>query len=382
MTQTPILFYGDSPSLQTGLGRIGRDHATRTCELPEFRVGFLGRGGIGSRNLPFIQYDFDEVRGWGSDQMIQHVWENFAGDSGGIIFAIYDPSRTKWLSQGEWMRRNRHRVKLWTYVPVDGACGNERLTDDEYQALYGFDRVLAYGEYGARVLSGTIGSPVDWLPHGIDTKVFKPQDRRAARVAMEARERDKIVGCVMTNQARKDWAVAIHTLARLPAWKGWFHTDTDVRHWNIPELLAEFGVRERVKLTYTGSMSDSDLAFFYSACNVTILPSSEGFGFPIAESLACGTPVIHTSHAGGCWGLDTVKYIAPATYRIEGPFNRVRPVFDSEQWAAVVERGTHSTREECVASVAHLDWDMLFPSRWAKWLKEGIGADRNRFATA
>src|SRR3990167_1439746 len=240
MIQTPILFFGDSPSLKTGLGRIGRDLAIRTAEMPEFRVGFLGRGGIGSRDIPVMQYDFDEVRGWGNDAMIRHGWEDFAGDKGGIIFAIYDPSRTDWLSQGDWMSKRRHKVKLWTYVPIDSACGNERLTGQEHDALYGFDRILAYGEYGSRILSNTMGVPVDWLPHGIDTRTFHPQDRGAARVAMEARERDKILGCVMTNQARKDWPVAAQTLALLPDWKGWFHVDVDTRHWNLPELLDQF----------------------------------------------------------------------------------------------------------------------------------------------
>ena len=46
MSPTPLLFIGDSPDLRTGLGRIGRDLASLCCQLPQFRVGFLGRAGI------------------------------------------------------------------------------------------------------------------------------------------------------------------------------------------------------------------------------------------------------------------------------------------------------------------------------------------------
>jgi hypothetical protein len=62
---TPILFLGDAPELPGGLSRIGRDLATQVCGLPQFRVGYLGRGGVGSRRFPFQQYGFPEARQWG-----------------------------------------------------------------------------------------------------------------------------------------------------------------------------------------------------------------------------------------------------------------------------------------------------------------------------
>lgn len=41
------------------------------------------------------------------------------------------------------------------------------------------------------------------------------------------------------------------------------------------------------------NISDQDLALFYSAADVLVHPSKlEGFGFPILEAMACGTPVV------------------------------------------------------------------------------------------
>lgn len=377
MTPTPLLFLGDSPSLQTGLGRIGRDLAARASSLPQFRVGFLGRGGIGSRLLPFTQYDFDESRGWGGPGLLDHVWNDFAGrGSKGIIFCIWDPSRLAWLAQGDWMATRRNQIKLWLYCPVDGACVDNRLTEDEVAALQGFDRLLAYGEYGKRVMEASLETTrerayVDWLPHGIDLSAFFPRPRRDAKSAAGFKQRDRVLGCVMTNQARKDWAVAVQVLAQLPGWQGWFHTDVPARHWNIIELCKQFRVLDRVKLTYTGEMDDAGLAYHYSACDVTILPSAEGWGFPIAESLACGTPVLASAHAGGNWGLSTVAYMPPSGFRIEGVYNRIRPAFDAEEWSRRILAGEFPSVEDCAASVKHLGWDMLWMGRWQKWLLEG-----------
>jgi glycosyltransferase involved in cell wall biosynthesis len=43
---------------------------------------------------------------------------------------------------------------------------------------------------------------------------------------------------------------------------------------------------------------DEDLPYFYNAAEVLVMPSLyEGFGLPVVEAMACGTPVVCT-HAG------------------------------------------------------------------------------------
>lgn len=51
-------------------------------------------------------------------------------------------------------------------------------------------------------------------------------------------------------------------------------------------------------VTFTGFIPDEDLACFYSAAQLFIMPSfDEGFGLPAMEAMACGAPVA-VSHAG------------------------------------------------------------------------------------
>src|SRR5690606_35896953 len=44
---------------------------------------------------------------------------------------------------------------------------------------------------------------------------------------------------------------------------------------------------------FTGFIPVDDMPFFYNAASVFVYPSLyEGFGLPVVESMACGTPVI------------------------------------------------------------------------------------------
>jgi len=369
MRQTPILFIGDSPDVRSGLARIGRELAAFTCSLPEFRVGYLGRGGLSTRQCPFVQYVFDVRHGFGDEDIMSRVWGDFAGDQEGVIFAIWDASRLAWLVN--WAQ-NRPKVKLWIYAPVDAAGPHGRLTAFERSILQRFSRVLAYGKFGAEVLSNTLGTSIDWIPHGIQTDVFQPRDKQAARIAMNYHTGEQVMGCVMTNQIRKDWSIAAATLAEMPDWKAWWHVDVLERHWSLPNLIDEYGIADRVKLTFTGNLSDTEMSYYYSACNVTLLPSSEGYGYPIAESLACGVPVAHGAYGGGNWALPTVRYVNPIAYRTEGVFNCTRPVFAAGDWHLAIAGYQGPSTEDCRASVEFLDWKNLWPSRWVKWIKAGV----------
>jgi len=73
----------------------------------------------------------------------------------------------------------------------------------------------------------------------------------------------------------------------------------------LRELALRLGIDQRVR--WIDSVSDELLRACYSAAQATILPSrQEGFGLPVIESMACGTPVICADAAslpevaGGC----------------------------------------------------------------------------------
>ncbi|MBN1257608.1 MAG: glycosyltransferase family 4 protein [Planctomycetes bacterium] len=64
--------------------------------------------------------------------------------------------------------------------------------------------------------------------------------------------------------------------------------------WGLQRLkrtITELGIESRVR--QTGFVDDKDLPVLYALADALIFPSlAEGFGFPVLEAMACGTPVI------------------------------------------------------------------------------------------
>ncbi|MCL5292423.1 MAG: glycosyltransferase family 4 protein [Actinobacteria bacterium] len=59
----------------------------------------------------------------------------------------------------------------------------------------------------------------------------------------------------------------------------------------IFEMVDELDLREDV--IFTGSVSTDDLVAIYNGADLLVFPSwYEGFGFPVLEAMACGTPVV------------------------------------------------------------------------------------------
>lgn len=389
----PILFVGDSPNLKTGLGRIGRDLATLTAQLPEFRVGYFGRGGQYTRSLPFAQYSFQPTyeAQWGEDKLANALWDFARGDERVIVFTIWDPSRVTWVRDVIGAG-----VQLWGYFAVDGkGIGVEgALTGILKRTLLQYDRRLAYTAFGARVLLAATGlgaasTGADFLPHGINLSKFQPRDQSQARKVLGLIPHDPVIGCVMANQPRKDWGALLQSMQLLKLAQPGFNpklicrTDDLSLHWNIPALIADLGLDDGTVTMFTAETSDEDLSWWYSACDLTVLPSlGEGFGYPIVESLACGVPVIHIDYAGGAeivrrWDS---SYLLPVeSFRIDTRWNIQRPVIDPMHLARRVfdylTMRAH-TLAKCRASVEDLSWEFRWP-QWREWLLSGIeGVER------
>ena len=70
------------------------------------------------------------------------------------------------------------------------------------------------------------------------------------------------------------------------------------------ELVANLDISGRV--IFPGYIAQEDLPALYSLAKIFVYPSYyEGFGLPVLEAMACGTPVITTNISSMpriCWG--------------------------------------------------------------------------------
>ncbi len=405
MKPIPVALLSDSPCTPSGLGRITRDLATRLYKsnLP-IRVATVGFNGSGSRDLPFAQYQCGPYASSNDiPKALPGLVDWFSGEKG-LLFTIFDIPRLEsfrfsQMYGGDWARwlgQEKSPFYLAGYFPIDGHSPLG-MTEQMGETLRAFDSVGAYGPYGRGVLERTLAGLTPpkpthlWeAPHGIDTSVFKPLDRALGRMRL-SRQVDsglkdaegqpiprticvapeaKLLGIVGTNQMRKDWGSAFQLLQKLPEWKAWIHTDRLLNFWSIPDLVQQYGVEDRVFITK--GLEDSTLAELYSSCDVTFgLGAGEGFGFPLAEAMACGVPSLHTDYAGGADLLPKEFLVDPLTLVPQGPYCIQRPILDVEGFAAKIREGLPPLDCQKWASDRY-GWDGLWRTTWLPIWKDLI----------
>lgn len=399
--QIPLLVVSDAVSASTGLARIARDLTVRihTNISDLYRVASAGYGGPTSRHFGFHQYALEGVKADWVLPTLPEIWNDHAGDERGAILFIWDSSRLSWFSQPElfeellegypglkaWLLKPN--FEKWLYCPIDAEGPRGRLTFPVMKTLLGFDRIIAYTGWGADVIGRTIGDAeaekrrLTALPHGVDEELFYELPRQACRKAFFTRtgaqsvtnrkpeplsDDEYLVSILATNQARKDWALAIETAAIIAhdqKVRLWAHTDILERAWSIPALLVDHGMVERTVIS-TGNISDENMAVGYSASDLVIGNAPEGFGYVEAEAQFCGTPVITGSYAGAAEIVPPERQIAPVAFRYDGVFSSKRPVYDATDWA----RKASEWLGERVSPDAKFGWERLWP-RWEAMLR-------------
>jgi glycosyltransferase involved in cell wall biosynthesis len=392
MARVPFLIVGDAPEGHSGLGRILRDLRRRLSDAAEadaLGVDVKTCAWVADpkyRGTPpcglatgLADWRFMNIETWGREA-VESAWQYFYGDRPGIVFTIWDPARCH-----AFLELPAHLTK-WGYFAVDGHNRRSTFGGPAAEAVKGYQRVLAYGLYGAQTLARVFDAGsrvVEYLPHGIDTSVFKPTMTAAARAAAEriigARLTDqtRVIGCVATNQARKDLGLVFETMASL-IMRGqdvhlWLHIDEQVTEaWSVPQLYEDYPAL-RGRLSVSQSVTDEVLAACYASCSVTIAPGrGEGFGYPILESQWCGTPVVGFDYAGGAEYLPDAGRARTHMYRPEGPYNLLRPIGDAGHWASLIERLLTTDNAWTMPPAAHRTrWSTLWPE-WREWVAAGL----------
>ena len=367
----PILIVSDSPDCKSGLARIGRDIASR-LHAAGAKVGYCGYWGRGGETpCPHLCAGPDPTKHLIPVTLAANEFFN-AGP--GVVLFFYDPT---WLipfgggdavptagwenvAVQDWARRRKERgVELWGSFPVDAHCPSGKLPSITCDLLHHFDRFAAWTEYGRHVLARSVAEcPV--LPLGMEC-VWQGGKAERGRQILGVVGRP-ILGAVGTNQQRKDWGLVFQAFSMMPEeWVLWIHIDRRHDYWNLNQLVEEYKLSDRVRLTKP--LSDEQLADCYAACAVTFAPGrGEGFGYPILESQLAGTPCVAIEYAGGV--ELTPNHVMPAFLRPEGPYSFLRPVVEpgylAVRLAGLLERGD---------PVQYL-WENVWP-RWETWFREG-----------
>jgi glycosyltransferase involved in cell wall biosynthesis len=135
---------------------------------------------------------------------------------------------------------------------------------------------------------GADPAKVEVLRNGVDTALFRPIDRAAARKQLGLRRPTLIsVGLLVE---RKGHHRVIEAMRLLPDYDLLILGEGGERA-RLEGLIKLYGLGDRVRLL--GAHPHAELPLFYSAADALILASSrEGWANVLLEAMACGTPVV------------------------------------------------------------------------------------------
>jgi glycosyltransferase involved in cell wall biosynthesis len=136
------------------------------------------------------------------------------------------------------------------------------------------------------------------VPDGVDTRLFRPV--RAAHTLAQWRRQvlgDDVPFILYVGKPtkRRNLPNLLHAFARLKKNTGLPHKllliGTSLPGVSFDPVIDELGLQRDV--VTIGYSSHADMVLAYNAAAVMVYPSSyEGFGMPVLEAMACGTPVI------------------------------------------------------------------------------------------
>jgi glycosyltransferase involved in cell wall biosynthesis len=138
------------------------------------------------------------------------------------------------------------------------------------------------------------------IPYGVDQRFFGVDDGAVQVVRQRYRLPDAFVLSVGTIEPRKNLSRLLDTYLQLRAQgitmplvlvgrKGW-------RSQEFLKRLEAAQLGQAVRLL--GFVDDADLPALYAAATVFVYPSLyEGFGFPVLEAMAAGTPIVSSNAA-------------------------------------------------------------------------------------
>lgn len=296
-----ILWHSNAPWVPTGYGQQTALFAPRLADMGHDVVvsAYYGLQGaaLDWQGLPVWPGGQDPH---GNDTIGPYARQHLT--DGGLILTLLD----LWVMLKTIGTRG-HRVASW--IPVD----HDPLPPQTAMALTHHEaRPLAMSRFGERVLKDAGFDPL-YVPHGIDTTMFRPLERAAVRRALGIPEGAFVVGMVAANKGTAPPRKAFpQVLAAFDAFRRrhpeallYLHTELlggptrmgmDLLHYMQQIGLPPESVRTVDQQAYARGLAPEHVAAAHTVMDVLLSPSyCEGFGIPILEAQACGTPVIVNS---------------------------------------------------------------------------------------
>lgn len=295
-----IAWYSNPPHSASGYGVQTKQFALRLKALGH-DVAVISNCGLQYGALNYGGVHVYPCSHRGSDPaQVRHQVKDWNAD---FVLSFFDA----------WALNKEFFAAPWVpWFPVDR---EGPLPNNLRQAIDGAAYRVACTRFGQRAAESA-GLQCDYVPCAVDTKVFDIQDRAAARAEIGIPNDVFLFGIVADNKSnpsRKALQQQVHAFAEFakshPDARLMMHTCMDESRGGIPlaAMVEYLGIKDRVLCTdqmqYHAGLPEAFMVSLYNACDALLAVSmDEGFGVPIVEAQACGTPVI----AGGWTAMKEV----------------------------------------------------------------------------
>jgi len=277
----------------------------------------------------------------------------------------------------------------WTWIPwlpIDF----DPIPDKVLRNLDGVHTALPFSRFGERLLTQA-GVRNRYIPHVLNP-AFYPEDKRKAKEKMGIPQEKFLIGMVAMNNAdpsRKAIPEQLMAFSRFhekyPNTMMYLHTfvGRQYRGINVVDVVNSLGLNDSVmwseQYAYTLGFSDDDMRVLYNAFDLLSCASRfEGFGLPILEAQACGTPVVTTdatSMSELTWsGIavgNTRKTWHPLSRWIDVPdpneiFNAYCQMYETMQ----TEDGRNEFRNNAIEGAKFFEKDRVIQEYWKPLLDD------------
>lgn len=317
------------------------------------------------------------------------------------------------------LRSYFHHILMPT---VDSAPQQEEWVDDFLSA----DAIFTYSDWGADVLKHQSNNKINYIDTvspGVDLDTFNIQDKNYLRKKFNIESNAFVFGSVMRNQKRKLIPELFSSLKDLLQELNnqnytnkvylYLHTTYPDMGWDIPELLNQYQVSNRVLFTYlckqcshieastfcgpqkicskclnksssfpsvSHGVSEEQLSEIYNLFDLYVQYSiAEGFGVPQVEAGACGIPIATVDYSAM---IDIVNKLEAHPIKVQTYFKEletkaVRVYPDNSDLIRIILQQIHKPlpmrnkeryriRE---LTKEHYDWNIII-KKWEKYFDE------------
>ena len=367
MRKKKILFVSEASWLNTGYSVYTKEVLSRLNQIEEFEVAelacYVETNDPRAKNVPwkfygnkpskddpsYSQYKSSPVAQFG-DMSFNHVLLDFQPD---IVMDIRD----WWMVEFE-QRSPFRDFYHWALMPTVDAEPQNSQWINTYDSA---DSILAYSEFGRDTMLSQCNTInfVD-VASPAASQAFQPvPDKRQHKINNGLDPNSIILGTVMRNQKRKLYPDLFLSFKKILEESQnnnlylYIHTYYPDVGWELPQLIQEYGISNRVLMTYkckqcgkisvdffqnsvqvcnsckklsnqivgiNNPIDEKELASVYNLFDIYVqYANSEGFGMPQLEAAQCGLPVVSTYYSAMQSVIDNIGGfgIVPLAYSTE-----------------------------------------------------------------